>query len=123
MEELIAVGVVFFGAYHIIRLFSTHLLKRKLIKAEQYDRVGILEEPKVENDESNRYPSLKWGLVALMTGLGFIIIEVMGLFNREMVRGRDPDLPLGILMVCISLGFLIYFFIMNGKAVKNYLIR
>ena len=123
MEELIAVGVVFFGAYHIIRLFSTHLLKRKLIKAEQYDRVGILEEPKVENDESNRYPSLKWGLVALMTGLGFIIIEVMGLFNREMVRGRDAVLPLGILMVCISLGFLIYFFIMNGKAVKNYLIR
>ncbi|WP_303919916.1 DUF6249 domain-containing protein [Draconibacterium sediminis] len=119
MEELIAVGVVFFGAYHIIKLFSTHLLKRKLIKAEQYDRVGILEEPKVENDESNRYPSLKWGLVALMTGLGFIIIEVMGLFNREMVRGRDAVLPLGILMVCISLGFLIYFFIMNGKAVKK----
>ncbi|KJF44934.1 MULTISPECIES: DUF6249 domain-containing protein [Draconibacterium] len=119
MEELIAVGVVFFGAYHIIKLFSTHLLKRKLIKAEQYDRVGILEEPKVENDESNRYPSLKWGLVALMTGLGFIIIEVMGLFNRDMVRGRDAVLPLGILMVCISLGFLIYFFIMNGKAVKK----
>jgi hypothetical protein len=119
MEELIAVGVVFFGAYHIIKLFSTHLLKRKLIKAEQYERVGILEEPKVENDETNRYPSLKWGLVALMTGLGFIIIEVMGLFNREMVRGRDAVLPLGILMVCISLGFLIYFFIMNGKAVKK----
>ncbi|WP_372650643.1 DUF6249 domain-containing protein [Draconibacterium sp.] len=119
MEELIAVGVVFFGAYHIIKLFSTHLLKRKLIKAEQYDRVGILEEPKVENDETNRYPSLKWGLVALMTGLGFIIIEVMGLFNRELVRGRDAVLPLGILMVCISLGFLIYFFIMNGKAVKK----
>ncbi|WP_319501142.1 DUF6249 domain-containing protein [uncultured Draconibacterium sp.] len=119
MEELIAVGVVFFGAYHIIKLFSTHLLKRKLIKAEQYDRVGILEEPKVENDETNRYPSLKWGLVALMTGLGFIIIEVMGLFNRELVRGRDAVLPLGILMVCISLGFLLYFFIMNGKAVKK----
>ncbi|WP_320110318.1 DUF6249 domain-containing protein [Draconibacterium orientale] len=119
MEELIAVGIVFFGAYHIIKLFSTHLLKRKLIKAEQYDRVGILEEPKVENDETNRYPSLKWGLVALMTGLGFIIIEVLGLFDREMVRGRDTVLPLGILMVCISLGFLIYFFIMNGKAVKK----
>lgn len=119
MEELIAVGVVFFGAYHIIKLFSTHLLKRKLIKAEQFDRVGILEEPKSENDESNRYPSLKWGLVALMTGLGFIIIEVMGLFNRELVKGRDAVLPMGILMVCISLGFLIYFFIMNGKAVKK----
>nr|WP_319573445.1 DUF6249 domain-containing protein [uncultured Draconibacterium sp.] len=119
MPEVIVTAVVFFATYHIIRLISTHLLKRKLIKAEQYERVGILEEPKVENDESNRYPSLKWGLVALMTGLGFIIIEVMGLFDREMVRGRDAVLPLGILMVCISLGFLIYFFIMNGKAVKK----
>jgi hypothetical protein len=43
----------------------------------------------------------------------------MVLFNREMVRCRDAVLPLGILMVCISLGFLIYFFIMNGKAVKK----
>ena len=119
MEDLIAVGIVFFGMYHIIKLIAIHLLKRKLIKAEQYDRVGILEEPKSENDESNRYPSLKWGLVALMTGIGFIIIEVMGLFNREMVKGYDAVLPMGILLVCISLGFLIYFFIMNGKAVKK----
>ena len=118
-EELILVGIVFFGAYHIIKLFSTHLLKRKLIKAEQYDRVGILEEPKSENDESNRYPSLKWGLVTLMTGLGFIVIEILGLFNREMVKGRDAVLPLGILMVFISLGFLIYFFIMNRRNLKD----
>lgn len=115
MEELIAVGAVFFGAYHILKLISSHLLKRKLIKAEQYERVGILEEPKIESDESNRYPSLKWGLVALMTGIGFIIMEVLGLFNRDIIHGRDAVLPMGILMVSVSAGFLIYFFIMNGK--------
>jgi hypothetical protein len=54
-----------------------------------------------------------------MTGLGFIVIEVMGLFNRELVRGRDAVLPLGILLVFISLGFLIYFFIMNRQNFKN----
>lgn len=115
MEDIIAVAIVFFGAYHIIKLFSTHFLKRKLIKAEQYDRVGILEDPSVANDEANRYPSLKWGLVALMTGIGFIVIEILGLFNREMVRGGDAVLPLGILLVSVSLGFLIYFFIVNSK--------
>ncbi len=119
MPEVFVTGVVFFATYHIIKLISTHLLKRKLIKAEQYERVGILEEPKIESDESNRYPSLKWGLVALMTGIGFIIIEVLGLFKRDIVRGNDAVLPIGILLVCISLGFLIYFFIMNGKAVKK----
>lgn len=115
MEELLVAAVVFFSAYHIIKLFSTHLLKRKLIKAEQYERVGILEDPKPINDETDRYPSLKWGLVALMTGVGFIIIEVLGLFNKSMIHGRDAVLPFGILLVSISAGFLIYFFIMNGK--------
>lgn len=119
MEELIAVGVVFFGSYHILRLISTHFLKRKLIKAEQYDRVGILEEPRVGNDEANRYPSLKWGLVALMTGIGFIVIEILGLFNRDMIHGRDAVLPLGILMVSVSLGFLLYFFIVNSKKIQK----
>lgn len=115
MNEVVITAVVFFSMYHIIKLFSTHFLKRKLIKLEQYDRVGILEEPRVGNDEANRYPSLKWGLVALMTGIGFIVIEVLGLFNRDMIHGRDAVLPLGILMVSISLGFLIYFFIVNSK--------
>lgn len=119
MEEILVAGVIFFSAYQIIKLISSHLLRRKLIKAEQYERVGILEEPKSVSDESNRYPSLKWGLVAFMGGLGFIIMEVLGLFNRELVYGRDAVLPIGILLVCISAGFLMYFFIMNGKDAKK----
>ncbi len=119
MEEVIVTTVIFFSAYHIIKLFSTHFLKRKLIKLEQYDRVGILDEPRVGNDEADRYPSLKWGLVALMTGIGFIVIEVLGLFNREMIHGRDAVLPLGILMVSVSLGFLLYFFIVNSKKIRK----
>ena len=115
MEELLVTAVIFFAAFHIIKLISTHLLKRKLIKAEQYDRVGILEEAAPVNDEVNRYPSLKWGLVALMTGAGLILIEVLGLFNREIIHGRDTILPFGILLVFVSSGFLIYFFIMTRK--------
>ncbi|MCY1721659.1 hypothetical protein OU798_14990 [Prolixibacteraceae bacterium Z1-6] len=117
--EFLIPAVIFFAIYHIVKLISTHLLKRKLIKAEQYDRVGILEEPKSESDESNRYPSLKWGLVALMTGLGFVVIDVLRLFDKEWIDGRNAVLPIGILLVFISLGFLIYFFIMNGRKVKN----
>lgn len=117
--EFLIPAVIFFAMYHIIKLVSTHLLKRKLIKAEQYERVSILEEPQNVSDESNRYPSLKWGLVALMTGLGFILIEVLRLFDKEWIDGRDAVLPLGILLVSVSLGFLVYFFIMNGKNVKK----
>ncbi len=112
--EFIVAAIVFFAIYHMMRLISEHLLKRKLIKAEQFDRPGILDNPKT-NDEADRYPSLKWGLVALMTGLGFIVIDLLKLFDRDWVSGSDAVLPIGILLVFISSGFLIYFFIMNGK--------
>ncbi len=112
--EFLIVGIVFFSIFHILKLISGHLLKRKLIKAGQYDRPGILDEPK-SSEELDRFPSLKWGLVALMTGLGFIVIDTLKLFDREWISGQDAVLPLGILLVFVSAGFLIYFFIMNGR--------
>ncbi len=115
MEEILITGVVFFAMYHIIKSISDHLLRRKLIKAEQYERVGILEAPKPTSDEVNKYPSLKWGLVAFMAGLGFIVIDLLKLFNKDWIDGRNAVLPIGILLVFVALGFLIYFFIMNGK--------
>ena len=86
--EFLVAAIVFFAIYHMMKLISNHLLKRKLIKAEQYERVGILEEPRAANDETDRYPSLKWGLVALMTGLGFIVIDVLKLFDKPVERRR-----------------------------------
>ena len=94
---------------------SVPILKRRLIKSEQYDRVGILDTPKHVNDEANRYPSLKWGLVAFMAGLGLILIEVLKWNNSDLFDYYKSVMPFGILLVTISLGFLIYFFIMNGK--------
>ena len=115
LNEILITGIVFFGIYKALALISDHLLRRKLIKAGQFDKAGILEQPKQLNEEANKYPSLKWGLVALMTGLGFILIEIMGLFDQEMMNGGDVVMLIGILLVSISLGFLIYFFIVNGK--------
>jgi hypothetical protein len=112
LSEIIVTAVVFFGIYHIFSLISDHLLKRKLIKAGQFERVSILETPKPATEEVNSYPSLKWGLVALMTGLGFILIEILRSANPDAINYQEnAALPLGILLVSISLGFLIYFFI------------
>ncbi len=118
-NEVFIPAVVFFAIYHIIKVISDHLLKRKLIKAGQYEKVSILEPAKPTSEEANRYPSLKWGLVALMTGLGFIVIEIMRQINPDLIDYRDAVLPIGILLVFVSLGFLIYFFIMNGKKNKD----
>lgn len=115
MYEVLMAAVVFFAIFQAIKLVSQHLLRRKLIKAEQYEQVGIMETPKPTSDEANKYPSLKWGLVALMSGLGFIVMDLLKLLNRDMIDGRDAVLPIGILLVFVSSGFLIYFFIMNNK--------
>ncbi len=114
LDEILITAIVFSAIYYILSLIADYLLKRRLIKSEQYERVGILDTPKPA-EEVNKYPSLKWGLVALMAGLGLILVEVLKWINPEMMDYRDSVLPFGILLVFISLGFLIYFFIMNGK--------
>ncbi|MBN2774478.1 MAG: hypothetical protein JXR31_09545 [Prolixibacteraceae bacterium] len=118
IEDVFIPAIVFFGSYHLIKLISDHLLRRKIIKAGHIDKAGILEQKKVINDETDRYPSLKWGLVALMAGLGFILIEVLRSINPNLIDYRDAIMPIGILLVFISLGFLIYFFIMNARKGK-----
>ena len=115
LSEILVTAVVFTGIYYILSLLADFLLKRKLIKAEQYERVGILDNPKPVNEETNKYPSLKWGLVALMSGLGLILVEWLRYLDPDLVDYRNSVLPFGILLVFVSLGFLIYFFIMNGK--------
>jgi len=115
LSEILVTVVVFTGIYYILSLLADFLLKRKLIKAQQYERVGILDNPKPTPEEVNKYPSLKWGLVALMSGIGLVLIEVLRQINPDLIDYRDSVLPFGILLVFVSLGFLIYFFIMNGK--------
>jgi hypothetical protein len=118
IENVLIPAVIFFAAYHIIKLISDHLLRRKIIKAGHIDKAGILEQQKIENEEVNKYPSLKWGLVALMAGIGFILIEVLRNANPDLINYNNATLPIGILLVCVSIGFLAYFFIMNMRKNK-----
>ncbi len=118
ITNVLTPAVIFFAIYHIVKLFTDYLLRRKIVKAGHIDKAGILEQKQVLNDESDRYPSLKWGLVALMGGLGLILIEILKNLNPSLVNYHDAVLPLGILLVFVSLGFLIYFLIMNTRKKK-----
>ena len=116
---IVIVGTVFFGVFSLIKVFTDYLLKRKIVKAGHIDKAGILD-PIVSSGEVNRYPNLKWGLVALMAGLGLILIEILDRTGAITWQdGSDSFLPFGIELVAISLGFLIYFFIVNAKNMKS----
>ena len=121
MDKVMVAAIVFFAIYQILKNFTDFLLKRKIIRAGHYDKAGILNqqvgsEP-VEVKEVNKYPSLKWGLVAFFGGLGFILIDLMGpgVQSQDAYRSfiSDSMLPFGIELVSISLGFIIYFVIVN----------
>ena len=114
MQDLFITAVIFFGFYHIIRLISEHFLKRKLINNGHSEQAGTLVPPASAPEEANKYPSLKWGLVAFMAGLGLIIIEFLR-NGQEAQEFYQSMLPYGIELVFISLGFLIYFFIVNRR--------
>lgn len=112
--------VVFYAIYQIFKNFTDFLLKRKIIKAGHFEKAEILDQKvlpvNVENSEVNKYPSLKWGLVAFFAGAGLIIIDYYspGFHNYESQRNfMDSVLPFGIELVSISLGFISYFIIVN----------
>ncbi len=121
MNQVLMAAVIFFAIYQILKNFTDFLLKRKVIKAGHFENAGILEQKVAsiasENQEANKYPSLKWGLVAFFAGIGFIIINQLGpsLYNEDNYRNfmENSMLPFGIELVSISLGFIVYFLIVT----------
>ena len=121
INEVLMASVIFFAIFRILKNFTDFLLKRKVIKAGHFESAGILDQKVAsissENEEANKYPSLKWGLVAFFAGIGFIIINSMGpsLYNQDNYHNfmENSMLPFGIELVSISLGFIVYFLIVT----------
>ena len=130
MNEVLMAVVVFFAIYQILKNFTDFLLKRKVIKAGHFENAGILDQKVAsvapENQEANKYPSLKWGLVAFFAGIGFIIINQMspelgnGNYYESSHRNfmENSLLPFGIELVSVSFGFITYFLIVNFSKKK-----
>jgi len=126
MNDVLMAAVVFFAIFQILKSFTDFLLKRKIIKAGHFENAGILEQKVAssitENQEANKYPSLKWGLVAFFAGIGFIIIDQLtpGVNNQEVYNNFQWNsmLPFGIELVSISMGFIVYFLIVNFSKKK-----
>jgi hypothetical protein len=125
MSDVLMAAVIFYAIYQIIKNFTDFLLKRKIIKAGHFENAGILEQKVassiIENQEVNKYPSLKWGLVAFFAGIGFIIIDQQSPSYKDWESTHDfmrSMLPFGIELVSISLGFIVYFLIVNFSKKK-----
>lgn len=91
------------------RTISDYILKKKMIEKGYVneDTQAIFKR----NTEENKYTSLKWGLIILFGGLSLIIMEYIDYENTS-------PLPYGLFAVCVSLGFLIYYFMVKKELNK-----
>jgi hypothetical protein len=94
--------------YYFTKVMTDYILKKKMIEKGYVteDTQSLFREKKLEN----KYSALKWGLLVFAGGVGLIIIDALPV-------GPESTLPYGIFAVCLSLGFLTYYFIIK-KEVK-----
>lgn len=91
------------------RTISDYILKKKMIEKGYVneDTQAIFKR----NTDENRFGSLKWGLIILFAGLSLVLMDFIDYDTRS-------PLPYGLFAVFVSLGFLIYYFIVKKELNK-----
>ncbi len=94
--------------YFFTKVMTDYILKKKMI-----DKGYVNEDTqaifKQQSLVDNKHASLKWGLIAFFAGLSLIIMEYVPV-------SPDSPLPYGLFAVFVSLGFLIYYFLVKREA-------
>jgi hypothetical protein len=100
-----------FGAslYFFTKVLTDYILRKKMIE-KGYVSDDTQSIFKSYNSE-NKFGALKWGLLFLSGGLAFILMHALKV---------DPQTPLpyGIFTVAVSLGFLVYYFMVKREIPK-----
>ena len=91
------------------RTISDYILKKKMIEKGYVneDTQAIFKR----NTEENKYTSLKWGLILLFAGFSLVLMEYIQYDNTS-------PLPYGLFTVFVSVGFLLYYFIVKKELNK-----
>lgn len=94
--------------YFFTRVMTDYILKKKMIEK------GFVGEEaqsifKQQQAVDNKYSSLKWGLIVFFAGVSLVIMEFVP------TRGDSP-LPYGLFAIAVSLGFLIYYVIVQRES-------
>ncbi|MBL7865771.1 MAG: hypothetical protein JNK10_12895 [Cyclobacteriaceae bacterium] len=98
-----------FGAalYFFTKAMTDYILKKKMIDKGYVneDTQSIFRQHEAKE---NKYSSLKWGLIVFFAGLSLVAMEYIP------SRGDSP-LPYGLFAISVSLGFLIYYYIVRKE--------
>lgn len=109
LMPLVILGSIGGAIVLFTRTISDYILKKKMIEKGYVneDTQAIFKR----NTEENRYSSLKWGLIILFAGLSLVLMEFVEYDTKS-------TLPYGLFAVFVSLGFLIYYFMVKKELTK-----
>lgn len=98
------------SVYFFAKVMTDYILKKKMIeKGYVNDDTQAIFKEHAANE--SKFPSLKWGLIFFFLGLGLILMEYIP-------TSPESPLPYGLIAVSVSLGFLIYYFIVKKDSTK-----
>lgn len=93
------------SVYFFVKVMTDYMLKKKMIdKGFVNEETQAIFKQQAKEVASNKFASLKWGLITLFAGLALIVMEYIP-------TSPESPLPYGMLAVALSLGFLIYYFL------------
>ena len=102
-------GSLGLAVYFFTKVVTDYVLKKKMIeKGFVNDDTQAIFKQHAES-LSNKYSSLKWGMIVFFAGLSLIIMEFIPV-------QPDSPLPYGLFAVSVSIGFLIYYFIVQKES-------
>jgi hypothetical protein len=103
--------VAIFGSFGTTLYFFTKVLTDYILKKKMIEKGFVTEETQSvfkEHKATNKYSSLKWGLLTFSSGIALIIIDATGV-------DADSTLPYGIFAVCLSVGFMVYYYMVKRE--------
>jgi hypothetical protein len=102
-------GTIGASVYIFTKTMTDYILKKKMVEKGfvNDDAQAIFKQHTAEN----KFVSLTWGLIMLFVGLALIIMEYIP-------TSPESPLPYGLIAVSISIGFLLYFFIVKKEIHK-----
>ncbi len=109
-EVLMPIAII--GSFGASIFFFTKVMTDYILKKKMIDKGFVNDDTQAifkQHTADGKFSSLKWGLIIFFAGLSLVLMEFIP-------TSPDSPLPYGLFAVSVSLGFLIYYFILRKNA-------
>lgn len=101
--------IAIMGTFGAALVFFTRALTDYILKKRMIDKGFVNDDTQAifkTHSAENKFSSLKWGLIIFFGGLSLVVLEYLP-------HDTESPLPYGIFAVAVSLGFLLYYFLVR----------